>query len=423
MIKKCYFLLVFLSISVLTTAQDTIKVMQYNLLNYGNTGLCPNPTLANKDAYFLTIINHVEPDILCVNELANNVTYANRIVANVLNQNGRSGYQRATYTNVANSNLVNMLFFKSDKFGIAKEEVITSVYRDINVYKLYYKQANLATVQDTVFIHFIVAHLKAGNTTNDRTDRATMTTAVMNYLNAIDKRDNYVFCGDFNFYTSAEQGFQNIIAHSNEKIKFYDPINQIGAWSNNSSFQAYHTQSTNTTASGSCHSTGGSDDRFDFIMCSDYILGDSANVKYIPNSYVTVGQDGLRFNQSVMSPTNTAVSTTVANALMNFSDHYPVTANFKITPKYNVSSKKTNAQEQGVVYTNPVSNELQITLEKNSTIKEVSIKNIYGTALKSVLLSNNELNIIDISTYSKGVYLLEFEDNKGRKSIRKLTIN
>ena len=60
-------LIVFTSIFALSlTSQDTLTVMQYNLLYYGiNTSWCTNSNnnINDKDEYLKKIINHVKPDI------------------------------------------------------------------------------------------------------------------------------------------------------------------------------------------------------------------------------------------------------------------------------------------------------------------------------------------------------------------------
>ena len=70
-------------------AQDTLRVMQYNLLYYGvNTGFCNftnnNPDV--KDAYLRTIIEYVKPDIFTVNEITQTLSYQQHILDEVMNQ-------------------------------------------------------------------------------------------------------------------------------------------------------------------------------------------------------------------------------------------------------------------------------------------------------------------------------------------------
>ena len=114
-------------------------------------------------------------------------------------------------------------------------------------------------------------------------------------LNDIPSDSHVIFAGDFNFYTSNEEGYQRLIDQGNP-IVMIDPIDRpsepfpsdssvsdpfefyhsssIYFWSN-SSFMDIHTQSTRTSNSGlidDSGSTGGLDDRFDFIMMSENFI-------------------------------------------------------------------------------------------------------------------------------------------------------
>ena len=85
-------------------AQDTLRMMQYNLMYYtNNSGVSDcNATTNNldqKDANLRTIFEYVMPDVFCVNEIGSNVTYADRILDNVINTNGRDYYRHGPLTN------------------------------------------------------------------------------------------------------------------------------------------------------------------------------------------------------------------------------------------------------------------------------------------------------------------------------------
>ena len=74
-------------------SRDTIRMMQYNLMNYTNTsGIsdCNSTTnnLDNKDMHLRTIFQYAKPDVLCVCELGSNNQYADRLLNNVINTNG-----------------------------------------------------------------------------------------------------------------------------------------------------------------------------------------------------------------------------------------------------------------------------------------------------------------------------------------------
>ncbi|PLW92556.1 MAG: hypothetical protein C0592_10085, partial [Marinilabiliales bacterium] len=170
----------------------------------------------------------------------------------------------------------------------------------------------------------IVMHLKAGSYQSDEDDRAAEVSTLMNYLNALNQPGNYLAMGDFNVYSDDEECFQNLTNHPNANIRFYDPINKLGSWNNNSYYADYHTQSTHST-SNDCAASGGMDDRFDWILASMDIITGGELVQYVSGSYHALAQDGNHFNSSInSSPTNTSVPSNVLTALYNNSDHLPV---------------------------------------------------------------------------------------------------
>lgn len=319
---------IFLSVfSLQIIAQDTLKIMHYNLLNYNNyTSYCTtsNNDVSNKDAYITSIIDYVLPDIFSVNEIEESSATLDRLLNNVMNTNGRTYYARANRTNYGSSSIINALYYDTRKLVLHSQDVVVTSVRDINLYKLYYSSASLASGADTAWLTCIVMHLKAGSYTSDEDERAAEISLLMNYLNSLNNAANYLVLGDLNVYSDDEACFQNLINHPNANIRFYDPIDKMGDWNNNSYYEDYHTQSTHS-ASNNCAASGGMDDRFDFILSSlDIIIG-SKKVQYIPNSYYALAQDGNHFNSSLVdAPTNTLVPSNVLNALYNNSDHLPV---------------------------------------------------------------------------------------------------
>ena len=326
--KKLLFLLsFFFCIFSFAKAQtDTLTVMQYNLLNYNNyTDYCTqiNNNVSNKDAYIKTIIDYVLPDIFTVCEMNQLQTSIDRLLNNVMNTSGRTNYAKGQRTNYANSYIINMVYYNTDKLVYHGFNAVITPIRDINFHTFYYKDPNLATTHDTAWVTCIIMHLKAGNDTGDPEDRAAEVTLLMDYLDAINKPGNYLAMGDFNTYTSDEDCYQLLVNHDNTNIRFYDPISKPGDWNSNYSFAAYHTQSTHSS-SNDCAAAGGMDDRFDHIMASLDVMSGSKNVKYISGSYKALGNDGNHYNVSINDGTNNSVPSDVLNALYENSDHLPV---------------------------------------------------------------------------------------------------
>jgi len=355
---KMKFSLATLLVFFMTThafTQDTIKVMHYNLLYYGkNVYDCTSSTnpVDAKNGYLKTIITSSKPDIFTVNELDGEDAYpvdddATYLLNNALNVDGVTYYKRTDFPEIY---LANTLFYNSNKLTLKNQvPLIFSISSEkiFNVYTFYYNSPDLSTINDTVFITCMVAHLKAGSSSEDIQERTTEADIVMDYFTGLGQRGNFLFMGDLNLYTSTEGAFQELINPTNSLYKFYDPANQIGAWNNNYDYRFYHTQSTHT--SGECYSTGGMDDRFDFILASEYIMNGTQKARYVPGSYKVIGQDGSSFDSQFNTSTNTSVPADVALALYNMSDHLPVYLELEIDQSSGSDLNISN------IYTNPAS--------------------------------------------------------------------
>lgn len=312
---------------VLLWAQDTLSFMHYNLLYYGYyTSFCNevNNPVERKDEFLQTLIEYIRPDVFTVNELGRDVQTAERIRDRVLNAvMGDDLYEHAPYSNRSNASLVSMLFYRSDKFAIQSHTVLSTSPRDIILYTMYYRDPGLEEGRDTTFLHCVVAHFKAGSTVGDQQIRTAEAMAVMGAIEQLGIRGNLAFMADFNMKSSYEQAYQWITYHPNEAIRFHDPIDRPGIWFNNPDMAAYHTQSTRT-GRHPCFVTGGMDDRFDQILLSASILSGDGGLQYIEGTYRALGQDGMRFNGSLIDPPNESEPEELIMALYQMSDHLPV---------------------------------------------------------------------------------------------------
>ena len=114
-------------IAVLSIAQDNIKVMQYNLLNYGNiTSYCTasNNLYSDKEPLLNTIVQYVQPDIFTVNELGSVTFVHQRILDSVMNKNSVKQYNKSDYINTNGSNLVNLLYYNKAKLVYVSAESV-----------------------------------------------------------------------------------------------------------------------------------------------------------------------------------------------------------------------------------------------------------------------------------------------------------
>lgn len=427
--KKLIILLVIVFAGEFLVAQtiDTVRVMTYNLMFYRETTSFCNSTNNNtttKDNAMKDIIDYALPDILVVNEMGGSSPINSfRLLTNALNQNGRTNYTLANNSG-SGSNLVNMLFYDMNKFVLESQVTIdkdlsnNNLVRAIDVYNLRYNDPNLAMHLDTTKIHVIAAHLKAGSTSANENERADATEAVMAYLDTINATGNYIMAGDFNLYSSTEQAYQNMINYVDPTLRFFDPINVSGNWSNRAIYSFLHTQSTRT--SGGCFAGGGMDDRFDFILASDEIMNETDKIKYVPNSYEALGQDGNRFNNTIISPTNNSVPTVVSQALYDMSDHLPVTLDLKITLPISTAVEEVNTINP-LKFQNPTNGNLILDLRnQKEKLQSIEIYNLSGQLLFKKELGSESYLAVDVSFLTKGTYFIKAISKSYQQRVEKL---
>lgn len=381
-------------------------------------------TATARDNELETIFNYANPDIFIVNELGANPSNASFINTSILNKNSNR-YHHASFTSNGSS-LSNMMFYDSSKVVLYGQDFIdkdlsnNSLVRGIDVYKMYYKDAKFSLGADTVFFTIVTAHLKAGSTNTDALQRFDATEALMDYLENHLNDKNVMFCGDFNVKTNSEPAFQKLVNNSSAPSEnFFDPVNQVGAWGSNANYAAYHTQSTRSSANG-CHSGGGLDDRFDFILISDEIKSGTNNVKYVPNSYITIGQDGNHYNQSVNSGTNSNVPSSIADALYTFSDHLPVRLEIDIT-KSDIGIAEKPLEER-VEFNNPIQDQLRLrfNVELSENV-EIRIMNLTGKIVfEGSLEPGSTEKTYNTEGLSKGIYLISLRSASGEVMTKKI---
>jgi len=415
-------LLFFTVISILGYSQDTIKVMHYNLMYYGKYfDDCTSSTnnIDTKNKNLKTIIKYAKPDIFSVNELDGEAAYpqaddASYLLNNALNVDGVDYYRK---TETPTIYLANIIFYNANKLILKTSQPISFTYggfqKIFNVYQFYFNSADLSTNNDTAFIYFAVAHLKAGSNDLNQIQRAYETSLLMDYFESLGQAGNYIIMGDFNVYSPTEECFQNLINPENSLYTFNDPADQIGEWAGNYNYRFVHTQSTHTY--GDCFSTGGMDDRFDFILASDYIMSGYNHYEYIEGTYKALGQDGSNFNGALRISGNSAVPSTVAQALYNMSDHLPVYMEIKVDQDLGepLSAEEIENSPQ-INISNPVSEELNIYMNlKQKTDLRIEIISLSGEKLFTEYyqqISGVFNPTISVSSLNQGLYIVNILD-------------
>ena len=389
------------------SAQETFKVMFYNLLNY------PLETaVANREDDLDFILSDYQPDLFLVCEL-NNITGATNVL-NITRAAISPNFEMATYVSntsddtAGNQNdLQNLLYYDSTKFILEEEIIVPTDLRDFNVYKL---KLN-TTDQDTNPIEFyvVVCHLKASSGTVNAQRRFEMVQELDTYLNTLPATTNVMLAGDLNIYTASESAFQELLDDTNT-ITFADPPNRVGSWNNNPNFVDVFTQSTRTQT-GFGGTTGGFDDRFDFILTSENMLSTAA-ISYVADSYQVYGNNGLSacYNSAINSEScaipGSPFSFEVRDALHNFSDHLPVTLSLETDATLLSVADVPNNTAFSLEKTN-VANTLTINLNSNRlTPSDLVIYNTVGQEIKTLKLNTNMKQYFNISDLSNGLYYI-----------------
>ena len=393
------FLLYLISIHPFSFAQDSVRLMTYNILNYPYVGATRADTLA-------VIIDEVLPDILIVNELQNN-TGANTILNNAMNTNGRTYYNPAVFYNGYDSD--NMCYYDNTKFGLFSQNQIATSIRDISEYVLYWK-GNLPSA-DTIYFNVYSLHLKASS---GATNEAQRLAEVQILKDRIDNRSgiNNIFVGgDFNIYNSIEPAYQEILNGGGTDL--FDPINSSGNWHANAVYADVHTQATGSINGGS---GGGLDDRFDFFfVTSDIINGDNA-VQYIDGTYEAYGQDGNRFNSNMnVWPANTAVTAEIASALYNMSDHLPVIMDVIVDPTLSLS---VNPNLGSKLFHSQRSKEIVFMSSAPLDFIQIEIIDLLGKNLQQETYTNSSAIRIAIDQLKPGIYLASAKSTTSCQSIK-----
>ena len=418
--RTTMFLLLILFVNV-NFGQTRIKAMMYNVLNYSDSEVS-----RNKTPFLSTILGEVKPDLFMVcemiDEIGSNYLFENSIIP--FNEN----FQKAPFEeNQSGSySLQQMVYYNTEKLILEETRVITADTRDINQYTFKINTENGNT--NPITIEVFVTHLKASTGSSNRQRRLNSIQSFVSYTNNIADDSYVLFAGDLNFYTSNEEGYQHLIDDRNpiviidpidrptpnfpdDGIDYYENYNSTYFW-NNSSFRDIHSQSTRTSNIGfidDSGSTGGLDDRFDFIMMSKN-FNTSTSLYYVNDSYKVVGNNGNCYNSFISNPNCSGVySQTLRDALIEFSDHLPVVMEIE-TPENTLSTNLI--RETNFIGSNIIKDYLKITSPND--INNLKIYSITGQLIDVKLSKNtgNDTIIIDVKHISKGIYYLSHQKLK-----------
>jgi hypothetical protein len=358
--------------------------MNYNLLAYYSS----DADSSTRNPYFRTTIAAFQPDIVVTQEIKNQNGAAG-FLTNVLKP-VNPDYKIAPYFQGPDTN--NSLYYNSSKFDCIDNLIIKTTLRDINHFILIHKQSG-----DT--LHVFSVHLKASSGASNQTQRKSEVDSLRKVTDKFHVDASYIVCGDFNIYASTEPAYIRLLeVNSNSIGHVIDPITLNGSW-NNASFAKYHTQSPRTRAFGG-GVTGGLDDRFDLILFSPSI-NTTGKVRYVTNSTIAIGNDGLHYNDSINRLPNLAVSDEIANALHYAADHLPVMAKFVFMNGWPASVSNVNLRNINL-FPQPAHQVLFVDDEKMNQ-SAYTITDISGRILLQGIINNKR---IEIQSLENGMYFL-----------------
>jgi hypothetical protein len=402
-------------------AQENIKTMFYNLLNF------PELSLDRLDELEI-IISDYQPDLFMVCEL--NDAFGAGLILNRL-QMINPNYAQATYFNNtsddtgSDSNLLqNLIYYDSSKFILEGQDIITTFLRDFNRYTLKLNTVNQAT--NPIVLEVFVGHLKAGNSVNDELQRFLMAEELVNYLDNLDPNSNVIFAGDLNLYTSNDITFQKLTDPINV-ITLTDPINRLGDWHTNSSFVDVFTQSTRTQG-GLGGASGGFDDRFDFILTSENMLTNT-DLYYVPNSYKSFGNNlnPNCFNSAINTSdcaevpgSGVSYSAALRTALHDMSDHLPVVMELETNEQLLSTEQFSASSTFQFIRGNIADNQLSFVLNSSQTNNDYVIYDVLARKLVSGKAKNNDITTVNVSDLPKGIYYIKIDNfTETKKFIKK----
>jgi len=369
------------------TSQDTLRVMTYNVLHYGDGCQGTNSFLHSN---LKTIVQYKSPDVLGMVKVqtiklsstdfagVSPVGFADSILVNGFNTAYPNRYDHCPVVNISNDadGDMDLLFFDKKKLGFVSVTSLCGLEEDFNLYKLYYKDPDLATTKDSTFLYFILNHTVSGSSSNERDTQDTL--VIKSLKKRFSHLPNVISMGDFNTHSSYEPGYQLLTASADTSFVFSDPpyfpdkkLSYPSDWQTDAgTYSSYlNTSTRETTLPNACGTTDGAKGWYLHILISSWLTKNKDYIKYVPNSYTTIGNDGRRegisINDSINAIKNTSVPAAVLNALFQLSDKYPVMVKLAVT--HNTS---------GISPPDPV---LNTVTEVHSTDVTISINNPVDT--------------------------------------------
>ena len=219
-------------------AQDSLRVMAYNLLHF------PDPVPEGRADTLASILAWHPVDILICEEILN-ADGAQRVLDEALNVNGIDRFSMAEFV-VQQSDpaeqvkIAQMLYYDHEKLGLQEQHIVLTNVRDLNVYTLYLRNGGLLQ-GDTTFLTVVGVHLKSS--IGYEAEREAEALLLREHLSTLPVGRMVIIGGDLNVYTGAEPAFTALLS-SQGTLNMEDPLNLGGADWYGAANAWIHTQST-----------------------------------------------------------------------------------------------------------------------------------------------------------------------------------
>lgn len=144
-------------------------------------------------------------------------------------------------------------------------------------------------------------------------------------------------------------------------------------------------------------------------------------MKVLPETYHALGQDGNRFNKSIIYPANNSIPSAVAQALYNQSDHLPVITDFAI--EASPVGVQERAADFSISAVNPVRDNLTVNvLTPNADVYQFQVYAMDGRLLAQYeeALDGGCHTVRFPFEYAKGLYVLKVTDSRQQQQVWKL---
>ena len=399
---------------LLVNAQMTVRVMQYNILDF------PEPVPAGRADTLARIIAYHPVDLLIGEELRTEAG-ADSVLTRALNTGGVTRFSMAAWEPLhsdpgATYSLQQIIWYDHDLLGLKEQGYLLTNIRDLNWYTLYLRTPDLAFTNDTTFLTVFAVHLKAGSATSDASERDAMAQVLVDHLSTLPPDRHVIVAGDMNFYTGSEAGFQTLTSTGNA-IHLQDPIDQVGAWNNNASYAPIHTQSTRTSAIYGAGAGGGLDDRFDIALMSAGLLDANSPLHFTIGSHHPLGNSGTCFNQNVTDCDPGITPASVLNSLYYMSDHLPAVFELGFDPLLSVEPIAA-ASGQVLEVVQDGDHWIAVVQPFNGAVGVLRVLDPLGRVVRTNEVHGAVEQRIPLVDLPGGTYLLSLSNSTGARTIK-----